>query len=52
MTKHYKYIAKLESLDIRKILIYYTKIIYKNNKNRFKILEAMIIIKKKKTLNT
>ena len=44
MTKHNKDTDKLKSLDIRKILINNTKIIYKNNnKNRLQIFEATII---------
>ena len=50
MTKHNKDTDKLKSLLIRKILINYTKIIYKNNnKNRLQILEAITM--KKSTIN-
>ena len=49
MTKHNKDSDKLKSLDIRKILINNTKIIYKNNnKTRLQIVEV-ITIKNKKT---
>ena len=43
MTKHNKDTDKFESPDIRKILFYNTKIIYKNNKKkkRLQILEAL-----------
>ena len=46
MTKESKDTDKPKYLDIRKILINNTKITYKNkNKNRSKILEAIIIKK-------
>ena len=51
MTKHNKDTDKLKSLDIRKILINYTKSIYKiNNKNCLQIFEAIAIKKQKKKL--
>ena len=45
MTKHNKHTDKLKSPDIRKILLNNTKIIYKNNKNCLRILEAITIKK-------
>ena len=46
MTKHNKDTDKLKSLDIIKILINNTKIIYENNnKNRLQVLEAITIKK-------
>ena len=50
MTKHNKNTDKLKFLEIRKILINHTKMIYKTiNKNYLQILEAITIKIKKKT---
>ena len=50
MTKYNKDTDNLKSLDIRKILVNNTKVIYKNSyKNRFQILEAITIKNKEKT---
>ena len=51
MTKCNKDSDKLKSLDIKKILINNTEIIYKNNnKNRLQILKAITIKNFKKLL--
>ena len=52
MTKYNKDIDKLKSLDIRKILINNTKIIYRNNnKDHLLILKAITIKNEETTLN-
>ena len=51
MIKHNKDTDKLKYTDIRKILINYTNIIYKNNKNHLQTLESITIKIKKTTIN-
>ena len=43
MTKHNKETDKLKSSDIRKVLIYYTKIMHKNNNKNHQQIEAISI---------